>query len=301
MKDTIIFISYSHRDEAEKDRLVSHLGVLQQAGLVEVWNDDHINAGENWRTEINRAMSQAQVAVLLITANFLNSEFILQTEVPKLLQRRHHENLIIVPIIARACAWRAVGWLQEMNVRPKNGAPVWSGDELDVDEKLSVIVEEIVQLVKANQHSTPTPMQGVNKNMRQPNLSVPWRVLVVEDEPSWQKRLSRILAEINCQVVTISDYEEVETLFDQFDFDLVTVDLNLDKSTQYADGLELAQRIRERFGQRIPIIIITGTGNLEEQRRAFKEYNVFDFIQKERLDLEEFQQAVLEAVGGIRV
>jgi CheY-like chemotaxis protein len=206
-----------------------------------------------------------------------------------------------VPIIARACAWRAVGWLQEMNVRPKNGAPVWSGDELDVDEKLSVIVEEIVQLVKANQHSTPTPMQGVNKNMRQPNLSVPWRVLVVEDEPSWQKRLSRILAEINCQVVTISDYEEVETLFDQFDFDLVTVDLNLDKSTQYADGLELAQRIRERFGQRIPIIIITGTGNLEEQRRAFKEYNVFDFIQKERLDLEEFQQAVLEAVGGIRV
>ena len=83
-------------------------------------------------------------------------------------------------------------------------------------------------------------------------------------------------------------------------FDLVTIDLNLDKSTRYADGRELALQIRERFGDDFPIIIVTGTGDLEEQRRAFKEYNVFDFIEKAKLDMEEFQRVVLEAVGGSR-
>ena len=107
-----------------------------------------------------------------------------------------------------------------------------------------------------------------------------------------------MLKEVNCSVVTAANYEEVKGMLGKFDFDLVSIDLNLDKSTRYADGRELALRIREKFGNDIPIIIVSGTGDLEEQRRAFKEYNVFDFIEKAKLDMEEFQQTVLEAVGG---
>ena len=97
-------------------------------------------------------------------------------------------------------------------------------------------------------------------------------------------------------MVTASNYEQVESLLNDFNFDLVTVDLNLDKSTQYSDGLELVLRIRESSKQHIPVIVVTGTGNLEGQRRAFKEYGVFDFIQKAKLDLEEFQGVVKEAI-----
>lgn len=307
MAEPIVFISYSRRDEAEKNKLVSHLGVLQQTGLVSLWNDDYIKAGEDWDNQIKQIIAQAKIAVLLVTANFLNSEFILSHEIPELLRRRQSEGLVVLPVIARACAWRAVDWLQQMGVRPKNGRPVWADGGVLVDENLSLVAEEILDVVKAAKTTSAVAPASANPAtgaleapQPEPAKLGPWRILIVDDEPSWQKRLSRILREINCTVVTAGDYDQVDDMLNNldFDFDLVTVDLNLDKSTRYADGLELALRIRETFGHKIPIIIITGTGNLDEQRRAFKEYQVFDFIQKARLDLEEFQDVVLEALNG---
>ena len=47
-----VFISYSHKDEAWKDRLVTHLGVLQRAGLLDTWDDHQIGAWANWHEEI---------------------------------------------------------------------------------------------------------------------------------------------------------------------------------------------------------------------------------------------------------
>ncbi len=300
MTQPVVFISYSRKDGVEKDKLVSHLGVLQGAGLVDVWSDDLISAGEDWQIHVNQAIAQAQIAVLLITANFLNSKFTLGTEVPALLSRRQSEGLVVFPVIARACAWRAVDWLRHMNVRPKGGTPVWSEGGIHVDEYLSNIAVEISQLIHKMANSTPHIPQFGNFPERLSDVSKPakpWRILVVDDEPTWQRRLSRILREIDCSVMTAGNYEQAEDMLrTDFNFDLVTVDLNLDKSTHYADGLELVLRIREMFGQRIPVIVVTGTGNLEEQRRAFKEYNVFDFIEKAKLDLEKFQHSVTEAI-----
>ncbi len=304
MADPVIFISYSHKDEAEKDTLVSHLRVLQHAGLIGVWSDSCIGAGEDWQKKVGQAIDHAKIAVLLVTANFLNSEFILNSEVPQLLRRRQNEEVIIIPVIARACAWRAVKWLQQITVRPKDGTPVWSQGGLLVDEHLSQIAEEILLLLQ-KQNTTPflaQPQQTNNFASVDKAKTGPRRILIVEDEPSWQRRLSRILRQIDCLVVTVGDYEQAENLLStDFSFDLVTIDLNLDKSTCYADGLELALKIREQFQQQLPIIIITGTGNLDEQRRAFKEVGVFDFIQKARLDLEEFQEVVVEATRKIGI
>lgn len=146
--------------------------------------------------------------------------------------------------------------------------------------------------------STPTTSsRDHGKPERTPTR--PYRVMVVDDEPSWQRRLKRILKEVSCSVIGASDYEQAEELLEQSQFDLITIDLNLDKSTQYADGLELVLRARELYGANLPIIIVTGTGNLEEQRRAFKDYGVFDFIQKAKLDLEEFQRIAVDALKQI--
>ncbi len=341
MTQPVIFISYSRRDEAEKDKLLSHLGVLQQDGLVDVWSDDRIKTGANWQTEIEQAISQAKIAVLLITANFLNSKFILSTEVKMLLHRHKHEGLEIFPVIARSCAWRAANWLQPLKVRPSKGA-VWGQGGLHVDEYLTEIAEEVSKLVyqKSNGDKTfypgfrasptflsmeaeeslragyPKDMQAItfssdfeisqslsnNKpivlTLEKPLRS--WQFLVVDDESNWQRRLSRMLKDIDefdCTVVTAGGYEQAENLLDDLNFDLITVDLNLDKSTQYSDGLELVLRIREVFGQHIPIIVVTGTGNLEEQRRAFRDYGVADFIQKAKLTSEEFQKVVIKTLA----
>lgn len=148
MTQPTIFISYSHKDEKEKDQLLSHLGVLSRAGLVEVWSDDRIRAGADWQAEINQAMAQARVAILLISANFLTSDFILTEEVPALLQRREGEGLVIFPVIAKACAWKAVDWLARMQVRPNNGRPVWREAGRYVDEELATIAEEVAAIVE---------------------------------------------------------------------------------------------------------------------------------------------------------
>ncbi len=143
-----IFVSYSHKDEMEKDALLSHLGVLEGAGLIDLWSDDRISVGTDWRTEISQAITKAQVAILLVSANFLTSKFILQKEIPELLKRRDREDIAIFPVIAKACAWKTVDWLAKMNVRPKNGNPVWSDGGSHVNKDLAAIAEEVAVIIK---------------------------------------------------------------------------------------------------------------------------------------------------------
>ncbi len=144
-----IFISYSHKDEKEKDHLLSQLGVLQNAGLIDLWSDDRIVAGANWESEIGQVIARARVAILLISANFLTSDFILNKQIPTLLQRHERERLTVFPVIAKACAWRTVDWLTKMNIRPKNGRPVWGDGGRHVNEDLAIIAEEVATIIRA--------------------------------------------------------------------------------------------------------------------------------------------------------
>ena len=103
-----VFVSYSHKDKKEKDDLLIQLKVIKGAGLIDHWSDDRIGAGAEWEQEIHQAIAQARVAILLISANFLASDFINDIEVPALLERHEREELTIFPVIARDCAWERV-------------------------------------------------------------------------------------------------------------------------------------------------------------------------------------------------
>ena len=106
MTKPTIFISYSHADEAWKDRLVTHLTVLERQGLLDLWDDRRIGVGEDWRREIEQAIDGASVAVLLVSADFLTSQFTLDEQMPRLLQRRDKEGLRVFPVVVRPCAWK---------------------------------------------------------------------------------------------------------------------------------------------------------------------------------------------------
>jgi TIR domain-containing protein len=143
----LVFISYSHKDEQEKEALLTHVRVLEQgAGLLNVWSDDRIAGGEQWEPAIEEAISSAKVAILLVSANFLTSDFITRREVPELLRRREREGLRVIPVIARPCAWQHIGWLAAMNVRPKNGNPIWG--QFYAEEELVKIAHEVATLVQ---------------------------------------------------------------------------------------------------------------------------------------------------------
>ena len=147
MTSPSIFISYSHKDEAWKDRLVTHLSVLQQEGILDIWDDRRIGAGADWYQKIQEAITRASVAVLLVSADFLTSKFILSKEIPALLERRNKEGLRIYPVIIKPCAWKQVKWLARMNLRPKDGRPILGGSEFQVETDLAAIADEIADII----------------------------------------------------------------------------------------------------------------------------------------------------------
>ena len=91
MARTKVFISYSHKDKDKdwKHSLVTQLRVLERQDLVELWCDRDIGAGRVWEEEIHANLAAAKIAVLVISANFLASKFVVNREVPRIL--RQHE------------------------------------------------------------------------------------------------------------------------------------------------------------------------------------------------------------------
>jgi len=152
-----VFISYSHKDEAWKDRLVRHLGVLQREGLLDTWDDRQIGAGANWYKAIQQAIERARVTILLISADFLTSKFILEQEVPRLLERRQAEGLHIVPVIVWPCPWRRVSWLSSLQSRPKDGRALSAGNEHQIEDELAGIADEVITLIE---HPRPVVTPG---------------------------------------------------------------------------------------------------------------------------------------------
>jgi len=143
-----VFISYSHKDEEWKDRVVTHLRVLQMQDMLDVWDDRRIEAGDEWRAEIENALNAASVAVLLISANFLTSKFILDEEVPRLLERRAKQGVRVIPLIVKPCAWTQVKWLSPILARPKDGRALSAGNENQIDADLAALANEIAAIIK---------------------------------------------------------------------------------------------------------------------------------------------------------
>lgn len=150
MARTKVFVSYSHKDTEWKDRLVKQLATLQRRGLLEVWVDSQIKGGEDWYKLIHEAMLEARVAVLLVSEHFLDSEFIQEVEVPRLMQCHAEDGMRIYPVIIWPCLWRFDEWLASKQVRPKDGSPLARGSEYEIKTELVEIASEIFEIVKSN-------------------------------------------------------------------------------------------------------------------------------------------------------
>jgi len=142
-----VFISYSHKDEEWKDRLVTHLGVLEMAGILDTWDDRRIELGDDWRPEIENAISRASIVILMVSANFLTSKFILDEELPKFFARRNKDGLRVIPLIVKPCVWKKVKWLAALQGGTKDNQPLSGMSEHEIDSVLAELAEKIAGIV----------------------------------------------------------------------------------------------------------------------------------------------------------
>ena len=97
-----IFYSYAHEDEALRDELAMHLKILERRGLVESWHDRHITEGDDWKTRVDAALQAADLVLLLVSPDFIASDYIVGEEVTAAMQRHASGLTTVVPIIVRA-------------------------------------------------------------------------------------------------------------------------------------------------------------------------------------------------------
>ena len=139
-----VFISYSHKDEPYKDQLVAHLSALKNLGVIQQWDDRQIELGQQWDNQINTAMNDAELILLLVSSDFLASDYIVGKEISTALERSKRNETKLVPIIVRPCDFADTP-LAQFQATPKNAKPIstWSNQDeafLDVIQHLKMIL-----------------------------------------------------------------------------------------------------------------------------------------------------------------
>jgi formylglycine-generating enzyme required for sulfatase activity len=132
-----IFFSYARKDELLRDELAKHLKPLQQEGIIEAWHDREIPPGTEWQNEIDRHLESAQIILLLISSDFLASDYCYSRELKRALERHDSNEACVIPVILRSCDWQNTGF-GKLQVLPTDGKAIkgWS----DIDEAFTDVV-----------------------------------------------------------------------------------------------------------------------------------------------------------------
>lgn len=140
-----VFISYSHKDSRWLQRMQVHLKPLERLGAISHWDDTMIKPGTKWRDEIRTALASARVAVLLVSADFLASDFITTNELPPLLVSAESEGAIIIPVIVSPCRFQQTDHLsqfQSVNAPSRPLVKLSRGAQEEVFVKVAESIEQ---------------------------------------------------------------------------------------------------------------------------------------------------------------
>lgn len=143
-----LFISYSHADEELKNQFVKHLNPLKKMGLISEWNDRKLIAGDKWAQEISKNLESADIIILLISIDFINSKYCYDIELERALERHEASEAFVVPVILRSCMWQHTPFAK-LQALPKDGKAVKLWTDLDdafanIAEGIKIKAEEIL-------------------------------------------------------------------------------------------------------------------------------------------------------------
>jgi tetratricopeptide (TPR) repeat protein len=120
-----VFYSYAHEDEDLRDELEKHLTILRRQGVIAGWHDRKIAAGREWAGEIDQHLNTAKVILLLVSADFLASDYCYDVEMTRALERHHRNETRVIPVILRKVDWRGAPF-GKLEGLPTDAKPITS-------------------------------------------------------------------------------------------------------------------------------------------------------------------------------
>jgi hypothetical protein len=122
-----VFISYSHKDEPLREKLETHLSLLRRQGIIAAWHDRRITAGREWAGAIDEHLDRAAVILLLVSADFLASDYCYDREMTRALERHDAGEARVIPVILRPVDWHGAPFAR-LQALPRDGKAIikWS-------------------------------------------------------------------------------------------------------------------------------------------------------------------------------
>ncbi len=172
-----VFYSYAHADEKLRNELEKHLALLKQRGYISEWHDRRVLAGREWERDIDEHLNTARIILLLVSADFLASDYCYGIEMKRALERHEAGEAIVIPIILRKVDWHTspFGKLQAL---PKDGKPVTSWSNRDeafynVAEGIRKAIEELPNLSQAQTAEGASHQKKESQEMASSQNSLP--------------------------------------------------------------------------------------------------------------------------------
>src|SRR5258708_2677333 len=141
-----IFCCYARKDQPLLQELKVHLFPLQRQGIITLWNDTDISPGANWEEEIEKHLNTAQIILLLVSPDFIASEYCYSKELQRAMKRHEVGEVHVIPIILRPVIWKNMlfGHLEAL---PTDAKPITSCLWHNLDEALFDVAQGIEKLI----------------------------------------------------------------------------------------------------------------------------------------------------------
>jgi hypothetical protein len=145
-----VFCCYARRDKPHLDDLKTHLIVLQRQGLITIWNDTDISPGSNWEEEVEKHLNTAHIILLLISADFIASEYCYSKEMKRAIERHEQGEARVIPVILRPGYWEGAPFTI-LQALPSGMKPIISSSWHSVDEALLDVVKGVRKAIESIQ------------------------------------------------------------------------------------------------------------------------------------------------------
>lgn len=118
-----VFISYAHEDLPYLRELEKHLANLKRQNIIATWYDGDIKPGTEWEAQIIEHLNNAHIILLLVSADFTNSDFCYGIELQQALARHDADQARVIPIIVRPVDWKGAPFAK-LQALPTGAKPV---------------------------------------------------------------------------------------------------------------------------------------------------------------------------------